>query len=228
MSEAVFLTGHSGGSGKTFCNVNLAILLAELGQRVLYADLDPLCGSLAFWGELPQLERRESIQRHAVRPGLDLVLGLEAEDVPELYELLEEQYDFWLFDTGAPLDPTLAPVYSLCKHVVLLLQNEPLNYRSLPGFVEKLLADQGLRTEQLRGILLNHRERVTPQPAGQLETMLENFLLPFEIPFSPLADRALLEQKTALEFAGLDSELGWAFRRLINLLSPRRDLPPVA
>ncbi|HEY9840333.1 MAG TPA: ParA family protein [Candidatus Obscuribacterales bacterium] len=223
MTQAVFLTGHSGGSGKTFCNVNLAIMFASAGQRVLLADLDPLCGSMAFWGDLQQAERLESIQRHSVRPGLDLVMGLEAEDVPELYELLEEQYDIWMFDTGAPLDPALQPVYGLCRDVILLLQNEPLNFRTLPLFVEKLLEQKLVRAEQLRGLLLNCRERFLSlqHPAGQLEEILGKYLLPFDVPFSPLADRALLEQKTAIEFAGLDSDLGWAFRQLANILGVR-------
>lgn len=215
MSRALFLTGHTGGSGRTFCTSNLAICLAEAGQRVLIADLDPLAGSLAFWGNLEMPERVESVQRHSVRPGLDLVLGLDPEDVPELYELLEEQYDLWLFDSGAPLDPALQPVFALCQDVVLMVQNHPLSWRTLPLFFEKLLSQKQIQPQQLAGILHNLREPV--QNALDIELLLEptlkNYLMPMVIPYSNLATRALLEQQSAWEFEGDESEFGWAIRQ---------------
>lgn len=224
LNHALFLTGHSGGSGRSFCNANLAVALSGAGLRVLMADLDPLCGSLAFWGELPQPDHLESIQRHSVRPGLDLVLGLEPEDVPELFDILEGQYDVWLFDTCAPLDPALQPVYALCQDVVLLLQNEPLCFRTVARFIERMLTQNLLRPEQFRGLLLNLRERNGEAHASdsQLDELLQNYLLPLAIPYSSLGDRALLEQKTALEFEGLESDFAQTFKLLADMLGIRK------
>lgn len=216
MSRALFLTGHTGGSGRTFCSVNLAICLAETGQRVLMADLDPLAGSLAFWGALETPELVESVQRHSVRSGLDLVLGLDPEDVPELHELLEDQYDIWLFDSGSPLDPALQPVFALCQDVVLIVQNHPLSWRTLPAFLEKMIAHNQLKPAQLAGILHNLREPGSGILDSELpvEPGLSSYLMPFAIPYSGLAARALLEQQSTWEFEGDESEFGWAIRQL--------------
>ena len=220
MTRTLMLTSHSGGSGRTFCNVNLAVALAEAGLRVLLVDLDPLCGSLAFWGDLPRPEQMEPIQRHGIRAGLDLVIGLEPEDLPELHEILDGQYDYWLIDTSAPLDVALQPVFGLCDDILLLIPNDPLSFRTLPRFLERLLDSKLLKPEQFRGLLLNRRERtqLMPNPAAQLEELLRHYLLPLEIPFSSLADRALLEQQSTLELEGPESEFGQAIVHLASML----------
>lgn len=219
MSRAWFITGPGGGTGKTFCNVNLALFLAGQGHRVLFADLDPLSGSLAFWGKLPDTRTQETIQRYEVRAGLDLVLGLEPEETPELFQQLEGQYDVWLFDTGAALDVGLAPVYALCDRILLLLANDQQSFAQLPEFVQQLSQRQSLPPEQFAGLLVNQRECDEPVPNALPGSQLANSLLPFSLPFCRLADRALLEQQGAWEFSGSVSELGLALARLVNLLS---------
>jgi len=111
------------------------------------------------------------------------------------------EYDVCLLDLPlAELSQHTANPWAQLDSVILILPLEPLAYRTLPAALETLEAR--LKPQQFKGILLNQTRAAEPVQAT-LETYLRRelrpYLLPCRLAYSPLAQRAALEQKTVVD-----------------------------
>lgn len=113
------ITSATAGEGKSITLLNLAISIAEAGQKVLLIDADlrrPALGRLLVEKAAPglsnvlagQAEAKESI-RTELYPNLDVLLSgdippnpseiLSSEKMQELIEQMSQEYDYILVDT---------------------------------------------------------------------------------------------------------------------------------
>lgn len=158
MTRTIAVANQKGGVGKTTTVVNLGVVLAELGQRMLVVDFDPQ-GALSaglgvdsyalettIWDTLlePGVPAQQVV--HAVRAGLDLLPAnsklamAELELVAELrrefildrvLEPLEPEYDVILIDCPPSLGILTTNAFCAAQEVLIPLQCEFLAMRGI-------------------------------------------------------------------------------------------------
>ncbi|MGO4306601.1 polysaccharide biosynthesis tyrosine autokinase [Cupriavidus sp. RAF12] len=181
--NVVAVTSPTAGAGKTFASVNLAVLFAEAGQRVLLIDADLRRGRVASWFDQPpgpglaEVLAGRAVLPEAVR--LTVVNGLSMLPAgtppanpsellmrPALAECLRacaERFDLVLIDTSpvmAVADATL--VANLAGSTLLVLRAES----TLPTQVEDTLKRLARADARLLGGILNG---VTPKRSNRAD-----------------------------------------------------------
>ena len=170
--KVLAVTSPTAGAGKTFASVNLAVLFAEAGQRVLLVDADLRRGKVASWFDLPvDVGLAEVLAGHspladAVRPtvvnGLSVLpAGTHPSNPAELLmhpameacvQACKERYDLVLIDTSPVLavaDATF--VANLAGATLLVLRADT----TLPGQVDEALKRLGRADARMLGGILN-------------------------------------------------------------------------
>jgi protein-tyrosine kinase len=139
--KSLLITSSDPGEGKTTTIANLAIVMAQAGQKVLLIDADMrkpalhLCFSLPNEGGLShvlmkQVTAKESIQ-HVANEGIHVMTAgrippnpselLHSPQMGKILELVKNQYDMILIDTPPLLPVTDAQVLSRQADGVLLV-----------------------------------------------------------------------------------------------------------
>ncbi|WP_439672756.1 Tyrosine-protein kinase EpsB [Cupriavidus necator] len=170
--NVVAITSPVPGAGKTFASVNLAVLFAEAGQRVLLIDADLRRGRVANWFDQPAdsglaevLTGRVSLSG-AVRPTVINGLWILPSGVPpanpsellmrpglaEALRACAARFDLVLVDTPPVLavaDATL--VANLAGSTLMVLRADA----TAPGQVEETLKRLGRADARMLGGILN-------------------------------------------------------------------------
>lgn len=170
--KVVAVTSPTSGAGKTFASVNLAVLFAEAGQRVLLIDADLRRGKVANWFDLPvdvglaevlagQVPLAEAVQRTVVNGLSVLPAGVPPANPSELLmhpamtaclQMCRERFDLVLVDTSPVLavaDATF--VANLAGSTLLVLRADT----TLPEHVDETLKRLGRADARLLGGILN-------------------------------------------------------------------------
>lgn len=181
--KVVAVTSPTAGAGKTFASVNLAVLFAEAGQRVLLIDADLRRGKVANWFDLPaeaglaevlagHVPLSDALQ-HTVVSGLSVLpAGISPANPSELLmhpamtaclQVCRERFDLILVDTSPVLavaDATF--VANLAGSTLLVLRADT----TLPGQVDETLKRLERADARLLGGILNG---VKPKRSNQAE-----------------------------------------------------------
>jgi len=177
------ITSPTAGAGKTFASVNLAVLFAEAGQRVLLIDADLRRGKVASWFDLPtdvgladllagHVALPEAVQRTVVNGLSVLPAGIPPANPSELLmhpafaecvRACAERFDLVLIDTPPVLavaDATL--VANIVGTTLMVLRAGS----TLPDQVDESLKRLARAHANLSGGILNG---VTPKRSNQAE-----------------------------------------------------------
>ncbi len=170
--KVVAITSPTAGAGKTFASVNLAVLFAEAGQRVLLIDADLRRGKVANWFDLPvdvglaevlagQVPLPEAVQRTVVNGLSVLPAGVPPANPSELLmhpammaclQMCRERFDLVIVDTSPVLavaDATF--VANLAGSTLLVLRADT----TLPEHVDETLKRLSRADARLLGGILN-------------------------------------------------------------------------
>lgn len=216
----LLVASQKGGVGKTAVSLNLAATSARMGTRVLLVDGDPLGGiseALALVS-LPsghEIKGREILRQMKVDlpgsvvtvfPGLDILCpydgtGCTDDEFARVLGLfrtssLQETYGCVILDTPPFLGANPGQLLNSCEEFLLVMQAEPLAYRTYPAF--SALIQRSCNSSEMKkgGILLTLAEG--DEPGGRWERELRgrlgNQIFPQVIPYEEEIPQAHLEQ----------------------------------
>lgn len=208
------VTSPTAGAGKTFASVNLAVLFAEAGQRVLLIDADLRRGKVASWFDLPSdvgladvlaghVALPEAVQRTVVNGLSVLPAGIPPANPSELLmhtafaecvRACGERFDLVLIDTPPVLAVAdAALVANIVGTTLMVLRADS----TLPDQVDESLKRLARAHANLFGGILNG---VTPKRSNQSElgTMNPYLGMPLAAPaVKQIAHVRAIQGKTA-------------------------------
>ncbi|PLP97146.1 polysaccharide biosynthesis tyrosine autokinase [Cupriavidus pauculus] len=181
--KVVAVTSPAAGAGKTFASVNLAVLFAEAGQRVLLIDADLRRGKVASWFDLQadiglaevlagRLPLSEAVQRTVVNGLSVLPAGAPPNNPSELLmhpamttclQMCRDRFDLIIVDTSPVLavaDATF--VADLAGSTLLVLRADT----TLPDQVSETMKRLARADTRMLGGILNG---VKPKRSNQGE-----------------------------------------------------------
>jgi len=160
-TRIIAVTSGKGGVGKSTVSVNLAISLANAGQRVLLFDGDlGLANVNVLLGIIPEhniyevLKGKKTIQDIVIRTGygIDIIAG--ANGISQLANLSEHQreqfvhdiselvgYDVMIIDTGAGVGPNVLSLVMPSDEVLIVTTPEPTAITDAYGMIKSIVAN---------------------------------------------------------------------------------------
>ncbi|HBJ81717.1 MAG TPA: MinD/ParA family protein [Pseudothermotoga sp.] len=160
----VSVASGKGGVGKTIVAVNLAIVLAQRGMRVLLFDADAgFANAEILMGITPKNTIKDFLQRKIsldkvifqtpydvdlISTGMDVedLIAFNLEDKTELYNDLyriSAEYDYIVFDFPPGFNEELERFYAGSDHLVMVTASEPTSLVNAYTFV-KLMTIKGV------------------------------------------------------------------------------------
>lgn len=146
MAKIISVTGGKGGSGKTFCSVNLATELASRGNKVLLFDADINCSNVFIMinvkpGNLFQkyfeggATLKETIVESphgvsVISAGVNILRFIQFENEYNLSRLtrdlkeLSSEYDFVIFDHAAGISQETLKFYEISDEIIFVANPE--------------------------------------------------------------------------------------------------------
>lgn len=191
----VAVAGAKGGVGKTVLAVNLALLLARAGQRVLLADLDPGCSNVDVHLRLAPRFDLEDVATGRCPPaealiagpgGITLLGGRSGSNAlcggaPELLAAMlggidaaARSFDVVVCDTGAGIGPAVLTVVERADLVLGVTTAEPAAVTDTYALC-KLLRSRGRPLPRLVVNQVRNRDEAL-RTAGRLGTVTQRFL----------------------------------------------------
>ncbi len=235
LGPMIAILGPKGGTGKTLTACNLAVALANLGQRPIVVDIDLQFGDV---GLALGLRPTKTIYDLAVAPGdLDAdkiesfvtqhpsgAYALLAPTRPDhaaavtisflrkVFELLRGQYDFVIVDTPPAFSPEVIAAVDSASHLCLVGMLDVLSLKDTKIGVETL-ARMGYDPAELT-VVLNRADTSVGIAQGDVELLLGR-APDVSVPSDRAIPKAITSGKTIVE-AEPDSGAGQAFSDLAN------------
>lgn len=162
--RVISVTSGKGGVGKSSVVVNLAQSLAAMGQRVLIVDANPGVGDicLRLGKEVPYrlnhvLSGERTLEEIVIDGGNGIGIMPAGMGVQQYTALspserlsllqgmvrLEEDFDFFLIDTGAGIAANVTSFASVAKEIMLVVTPEPTSIMDAYALVKTLSGRDG-------------------------------------------------------------------------------------
>ncbi|MDO8488678.1 MAG: ATPase, T2SS/T4P/T4SS family [Candidatus Omnitrophota bacterium] len=153
MAKTIVLFSIKGGVGKSLIAVNLAVSLAQAGKRVCVIDLDTqvvgdmahmlglapqkcMADLMAFIKKQPQLTRKQDFVIKSKFNNVDFLAGvlkpqqsghLYLEDLPKVFNLIENDYDYIVVDIGKSFSDVFLSTLNQANLILLVVTPDVLS-----------------------------------------------------------------------------------------------------
>ncbi|HZK18977.1 MAG TPA: MinD/ParA family protein [Clostridia bacterium] len=195
-SRIIAVTSGKGGVGKTSLVVNVAVLLAKMGKRVVVFDADMgLANAEVLLGLNPRYTLYEVISGektldevmlrgpynlHIISGGSGLQELVDLDDTQlntllSTFASLEEKTDFVLVDTGAGISKNVLGFVAASREVVVVVTPEPASLTDAYALI-KVLAKFKTHTEVNLVVNRATGEREAMFTANKMKTVAAKFL----------------------------------------------------
>ncbi len=162
--KVISVASGKGGVGKTIIAVNLAIVLAQRGERVLLFDADAgFANAEILMGVTPRNTLKDFLQKRVnlesiifqtpyqvdlISTGMDVddLITFNLQDKSDLYHNLQRvasKYHFVLFDFPPGFNEELEKFYGSSDHLIMVTASEPTSLVNAYTFV-KLMTVKGV------------------------------------------------------------------------------------
>ena len=164
-TQIIGIASGKGGVGKTTVSVNLAVMLASMGKKVMVfdADLGLANAQLAMGCRTPYnfshvLSGEKTVNEIIIEGpmGVKLVPGAsgiqhmaslsqaETAGIIQAFSDIEEDLDYFIVDLAAGLSDTVMTFLRACQHRFIVLKNEPSSIADAYATIKVLIQDHGL------------------------------------------------------------------------------------
>ena len=195
-TQIIGIASGKGGVGKTTVSVNLAVMLASMGKKVMLfdADLGLANAQLALGCRTPfnfshVLSGEKTVKEIVIEGpmGVKLVPGasgiqhmaslnqVETAGIIQAFSDIEEELDYFIVDLAAGLSDTVMTFLRACQHRFIVLKNEPSSIADAYGTVKVMIQDYQLDNIALipNGVFSQDEgERLY----GSINSVIQNFL----------------------------------------------------
>ena len=195
-TQIIGIASGKGGVGKTTVSVNLAVMLASMGKKVMLfdADLGLANAQLALGCRTPfnfshVLSGEKTVKELIIEGpmGVKLVPGasgiqhmaslneVETASIIQAFSDIEEELDYFIVDLAAGLSDTVMAFLRACQHRFIVLKNEPSSIADAYGTVKVMIQDYQLNNIALipNGVYSQDEgERLY----GSINSVIQNFL----------------------------------------------------
>ena len=195
-TQIIGIASGKGGVGKTTVSVNLAVMLASLGKKVMIfdADLGLANAQLALGCHTPfnfshVLSGEKTLDEIIVEgpSGVKLVPGAsgmqhmaslneaETAGIIQSFSDVDEDLDYFIVDLAAGLSDTVMTFMRACQHRFIVLKNEPSSIADAYGTIKVMIQEHQLDNISLipNGVASqNEGERLY----GSINSVIQNFL----------------------------------------------------
>ena len=195
-TQIIGIASGKGGVGKTTVSVNLAVMLASMGKKVMVfdADLGLANAQLAMGCRTPYnfshvLSGEKTVNEIIIEGpmGVKLVPGAsgiqhmaslsqaETAGIIQAFSDIEEDLDYFIVDLAAGLSDTVMTCLRACQHRFIVLKNEPSSIADAYGTIKVMIQDYQLNNIGLipNGVFSQDEgERLY----GSINSVIQNFL----------------------------------------------------
>jgi flagellar biosynthesis protein FlhG len=195
-TQIIGIASGKGGVGKTTVSVNLAVMLASMGKKVMVfdADLGLANAQLAMGCRTPYnfshvLSGEKTVNEIIIEGpmGVKLVPGAsgiqhmaslsqaETAGIIQAFSDIEEDLDYFIVDLAAGLSDTVMTFLRACQHRFIVLKNEPSSIADAYGTIKVMIQDYQLNNIGLipNGVFSQDEgERLY----GSINSVIQNFL----------------------------------------------------
>ena len=195
-TQIIGIASGKGGVGKTTVSVNLAVMLASMGKKVMLfdADLGLANAQLALGCRTPfnfshVLSGEKTVKEIIIEGpmGVKLVPGasgiqhmaslnqVETAGIIQAFSDIEEELDYFIVDLAEGLSDTVMTFLRACQHRFIVLKNEPSSIADAYGTVKVMIQDYQLDNIALipNGVFSQDEgERLY----GSINSVIQNFL----------------------------------------------------
>lgn len=222
--KVIAVTGGKGGVGKTSISINMALVLAQQGKKVMLLDADlglanidvmlgirvekNLSHVLSGDATLDEIIVRgpENIGIIPASSGIQEMSSLTMQQHAGLisaFNSMESQFDVLIVDTAAGISDMVMSFAKAAQHVVMVVCDEPSSITDAYAMIKILSRDHGIFKFKIIANMVNHLHE-GQQLFSKLLTVSDRFLdvaieLVATIPFDENVRKSARKQKLIVE-----------------------------